>query len=479
MPKLDSWSVRYDRSLSLMTTRQDIYDRIRHSSRDEEILEEMIRLGFWPRSSGLPEDPADEIRRIGELERTLHVLTAEDNQLRDAENARRALEQKRRAESRRQCQETKQRKLRARALRAEAWQARKQREILHLGEGVSAGLNDHQLDAQRLQAQGLPLIHDPSQLADLMGLNLGQLRFLAYARRVSRTTHYRRYLLPKKTGGHRLISAPMPRLKAAQSWILRTILDPVPAHDAAHGFRSGRSIVSNAEPHVGAEVVVNLDLKDFFPTITYRRIKGVFVKLGYGESVATVLALLCSEPEVATVTCDGTTYHVARSERHLPQGAPTSPALTNILCRNLDARLTRTAEALGFRYTRYADDLSFSGSGPADKAVGPLLRRARHIIQGEGFIVHPDKTRVLRRGRRQEVTGLVVNDSVGIKRADLRRFRALLHQIERDGPAGKHWKGNPNVLQAIDGFANFVAMVDPDRGAELRRRAQAIRRRWA
>src|SRR5262249_14930317 len=156
-------------------------------------------------------------------------------------------------------------------------------------------------DDARLGAAGLPLVHRAEELAGAMGITVGELRFLSYSRRVSAVSHYKRFQVPKKGGGLRQISAPMPRLKRAQEWVLRNILDRVPVHDAAHGFRRGRSIVSNAAPHAGADVVVNLDLKDFFPTITYRRVRGVFRKLGYSEQVATILALLCSEPEVDAV----------------------------------------------------------------------------------------------------------------------------------------------------------------------------------
>jgi retron-type reverse transcriptase len=235
--------------------------------------------------------------------------------------------------------------------------------------------------------------------------------------------------------------------------------------------------VSNAAPHVGSDVLVNLDLKDFFPTITYRRIRGVFRKLGYSEQVATVLALLCSEPDVTTAELDGRTWYVARGERFLPQGAPTSPAITNLLCRRLDARLAHVAGQLGFRYTRYADDLTFSASGESAANVGRVLRRVRYVVEQEDLHVHPDKTRVWRKGRRQEVTGLVVNQKVNVSRQLLRRFRATLFQIEHDGPDGKRWGSSRNVLSAIYGFANFVVMVDADRGRPLRDRVHAILRK--
>jgi retron-type reverse transcriptase len=461
-----------------MATRQELYDRIQKSSKEDVILEEMLRLGFWPRELGRPEDTREELERRKQLQAELQGLTARAARLQDLEKAKKELRQKRMQESRERQKETKLRRLRERQERAEAWRARKSREILYLGEGVSCGLNARDMDADKLRARGLPVLGDSGDLARAMGITIGELRFLSFARRVATVSHYRRFQIPKKTGGLRTISAPMTRLKRAQEWVLAAILEKVELHRAAHGFRKGRSIVTNAAPHVGAEVVVNLDLEQFFPTVTRRRIKGMFRSFGYGEQVATILSLICSEPEVRAVELDGRVYHVARGERHLPQGAPSSPAITNILCRGLDARLARIAEGLGFRYTRYADDMTFSGSGPAAEDVGKLLRRVRFVIEREGFRVHPEKTRILRKGRQQEVTGLVVNSRVNVARETLRRFRATLFQIERDGPAGKRWGAGPDVLAAIEGFANFVAMVDPERGGELRRRVGVILERY-
>lgn len=458
-----------------MTTREEIYRRIRESSRDEVILAEMIRLGFWPREGELPEDPADEVRRAGALGRELRTLISESQRVADADRVLRAIRKQRMEESRRRRAERKQQRLEERAARAAAWRKRKQTELLYLGEeGVSAGLQQHQADDAKLSAAGLPRLASPTALAQAIGVSLGELRFLAFHRRVSRVTHYVQFAIPKKSGGNRRISAPMPRLKRVQEWILENLLQFVPLHRAAHGFRRGRSIVTNAAPHVGSDVVVNLDLEDFFPTITFRRIKGLFAKLGYSESVATVLALLCSEPQRTEVKLDGETFFVSRGPRCLPQGAPTSPAITNVICRGLDARLEGLARKLGFQYSRYADDITFSVSGEATEHVGRILRRTRHVVTDEGFRVHPRKTRVLRKGRRQEVTGLTVNERVNVSRRELRRFRAVLFQIDRDGPAGKRWGSGGNVLEAIEGYANFVAMVDAEKGKQLQEQVARI-----
>jgi hypothetical protein len=215
-----------------MVTRQELYDRIQTSSKDEVILEEMIRLGFWPAKGSVAGDPAEEIRRRGELERLLVSLTTEKVRLHNPEAIKKAMREQRMAESKRKRQENKERRLREAQERAAAWQQRKGREILYLGDGVSGGLSGVEGDDARLTAAGLPVLHRAEQLAAAMQITLGELRFLSYARRVSSVSHYKRFQIPKKSGGMRQISAPMARLKRAQNWILHNILDKIPDHDA-------------------------------------------------------------------------------------------------------------------------------------------------------------------------------------------------------------------------------------------------------
>ncbi len=463
------------------TSRQELYDRIRQSSKDAVILEEMIRLGFWPEAGVMPEDPADEIRQRGELEGRLRALHTESSRLHNIEALKREARKRRMAESRRKRAENKERRLRERTERAGAWQQRKQEEILYLGQSVSGGLTETNGDLQKQSKLGLPPLHNPTHIAQAMGITVNELRFLAFSRRTSKTTHYVRFSIPKRSGGERQISAPMPRLKAAQRWILDNILTRLEPHPAAHGFRKDRSIVSNARPHLASDVVVNVDLEDFFPTVSYKRIKGLFRCLGYSESAATVFGLLCTEPETVEVELDGVTYHVSLGQRFLPQGSPASPALTNLICRRLDRRLQGVAKKLQFTYTRYADDLTFSASGPAAQHVGRLLRQVCWVVDKEGFAVHPDKTRVLRRSRRQEVTGVVVNgEKPSIDRKTMRRFRAVLFQIEKDGPEGKRWGrgGDVDVISSIHGYASYVVMVDPERGKALLARVRPLVQRY-
>ncbi|PTT75467.1 RNA-dependent DNA polymerase, partial [Pelomonas sp. HMWF004] len=301
-------------------------------------------------------------------------------------------------------------------------------------------------------------------------------KFLCFHREVARSTHYRRFHLPKKTGGVRTISAPMPRLKRAQYWVLDKLLAQVPVHAAAHGFLPGRSIVSNAVPHCGQDVVINLDLKDFFPSIHFPRIKGVFCGLGYGEAVASLLALLCSENACDELTVDDERFFVGGKghERVLPQGAPTSPMLTNVLCRKLDRRLAGLAAKLGFAYTRYADDLTFSAAGDAAQRVGRLLRQVHHVLRDEGFTPHPDKQRVMRRGARQEVTGVVVNDKPSVSRTERRKLRAALHRASQQGQEAACWQGEAASRDTLVGYARFVHMVNAAQGQALLQRALGL-----
>jgi len=475
-------------------TRAEIYERIKASSKQEVILDEMQRLGFWPKDEGQPQLAAAHIQREGELQRELAELRQQIAVRQNPERALRQMRKERMQKALAQREETKRRQAQERHDKALAWHAKRATHVGYLGPGVSAALQGpqageappaagerRQADPQRLARHGLPELADAAQLADAMGITVAELRFLGFHREVARTHHYHSFTLPKKTGGERLISAPMPRLKRAQYWVLDNILAKVPAHDAAHGFLAGRSIVSNAAPHAGHDVVINLDVKDFFPSIAFGRIKGVFRHLGYGEAMATLLALLCSENRAQAWQVDGEKLFVGGKarERVLPQGAPTSPMLTNLLCRRLDRRLLGLARQLGFVYTRYADDLTFSASGEAARDnVGRLLGRVRWILRDEGFTPHPDKERVMRKGRRQEVTGLVVNaDKPGVSRETRRRLRAALHRATQ-ASAGKpaHWQGQAAQPSQLLGLAQFVYQVDPVQGGPLLGQARQLTR---
>ncbi len=453
--------------MSQPKTRQELYEQIRQTSKAEFILSEMIRLGFWEEGDGQPSLPTAFIKERADLHRELSKLMSTARKLDNPDQVLKEYRQKRLKESNEKQQENRERREKERLERAEKWKERKSKEIVYLGEEISGGLNETDANEEQLKRFGLPNFENAAILAEAMGIDLGKLRFLAYNRKVSKVSHYKRFYMAKKSGGKRLISAPMPQLKGAQYWVLENILNKVNIHEGAHGFRQGHSIVSNAQNHVGQDVVINFDFKDFFPTITFKRVKGCFVNLGYSEQIATIFAALCTEPDVDEVEMDGHTYYVAKGPRHLPQGAPTSPALTNIICYKLDARMAGMCKVLGFNYSRYADDMSFSASGDAVKDVGRLIWSVHQTAESEGFMIHPDKTRVMRKNQQQEVTGIVVNEQLGIDRKELKKFRALLHQIRQTGMAGKTWGAGKDLAASIWGYANFVAMVKPEKGAKL------------
>ena len=456
-------------------TRQELYDLVRQRGKDQFVLEEMIRLGFWPQEGKLPEDPADDIRRLGEIRQELNKLRRESSNLRNEKVLRQRLLKERLAESRRKRQETKARREQERIAKAKAWQAKKQTEVIYLGEEVSKGLNYTQCDRNKLQAQSLPILGSAQEIAIAMGITVPELRFLAFNRKTATISHYVRFKIPKKTGGERLISAPMPRLKKVQYWILHNILNLIPIHEAVHGFRSDRSIVTNAQPHIGADVLINCDLEDFFPSVSYKRVKGLFRSFGYSEAAATIFGLICTEAELEEVELDGKTYYVALSERHLPQGSPASPAITNIICKRLDRRLTQMAQKWDFVYTRYADDLTFSTKAEKPRICN-ILKNTESIVQHEGFAINHKKTRVLRKSRQQEVTGIVVNDKLNVDRKTLKRFRATLHHLETKGLEGASWGNKENLMASVEGFANFVMMVNPDKGEKFLAQIQRIKK---
>tara|TARA_B100000700_G_scaffold262585_2_gene299224 strand:+ start:2983 stop:3744 length:762 start_codon:yes stop_codon:yes gene_type:complete len=225
----------------------------------------------------------------------------------------------------------------------------------------------------------------------------------------------------------RWIEAPSHELKELQRDILDKLLYKLEPTEFSHGFLPDRSIVSNAQAHVGREWVVTADIKDFFPSIT-------------SAQVTTVLAELHLSPERQHII----TELVTRKGR-LPQGAPTSPHLSNLVVRGLDRELG----SLGWTYTRYADDLTFSGDGDTQD----LLFKATQRVRRHGFKLAPKKTRVMPRHQRQVVTGLTVNEKVSVPKPLRRKLRAMIHNID-NGPASEH------QLQVANGRLSLARFVE-------------------
>ncbi len=309
-----------------------------------------------------------------------------------------------------------------------------------------------------LAAYQLPTLANAAAVAQLVGVDVDRLAALMRPG-VGPGSGYVEFEIPKAKGGTRRIAAPRAPLRRVQRAILDQILGRVPVHDACHGFVKGRSTVSNAAPHQRAALVIKMDLKDFFPTLHYRRVKGLFQSLGYSEPVAGTLAGLTTyRPKLDS----GAVVWPGR----LPQGAPTSPALANLACRRLDRRLHQLAAKCGAAYTRYADDLTFSFPDLPDVQIGRFLWWVDGICYREGFLERPDKRRILRRNQQQRVTGIVVNAGVHVPRAERKRFRAILHNCKKHGVASQA-NGRDDFAAYLAGYAAYVQMIEP-----------ALGRRW-
>jgi RNA-directed DNA polymerase len=350
-------------------------------------------------------------------------------------------------------------------------------------------------------ARGVRLDHDwpiaeidsVGGLAERLELSDGQLAWLADVRSLERSVadeklrNYRYRVAPRRGGLPRVLEAPKARLKEIQRWILREILASVPAHEAAQGFTRGRSVATHARLHSGQAVVLRLDLKDFFASVTAARAFGIFHTLGYDRSVAHVLTGLSTNaiPEVVWQTVPGATDPALIQPRfwlgralatpHLPQGAPTSPALASLAAFRLDRRLTGLANSAGLRYSRYADDLTFSGGVRLRRRRSHLEALVAEIAHGEGFTINERKTTLHSAGGRQSVCGVVVNVRPNVLRSEYDELKAILHNAAALGPASQNRAGIADFEAHLRGRISWVASLNPARGEKLRRRFAEIR----
>lgn len=448
-------------------SKQQIYDRIRATSKDSYILEEMQRLGFWE-SGNEPTLSEILIKQEATIQKELNELLAQDRKFQDKEAMLVEMRKARMKAAKEKRVETQQKREQKKIEKAEKWKLTQEKEIIYLGEHVSKSLHHKESNSDLLNKYSLPVFEDALALANKMEIDLKALQYLAYNRTVSKIQHYHTFEVSKKSGGKRKISTPKPKLKELQAWILETILQKIPNTNEAHGFVKERSIVTNAKPHLEQDIVINIDLKDFFPTITHKRVKGLFHKMGYSEQIATILSLLCTYSEVDEIDLDGVTYYVQTGERKLPQGAPTSPAISNLVVYKMDKKISGLAKKLNFTYTRYADDMSFSTSNDNADNVSRLLFFIKKIILSEGFTIHPDKIHLMRNGMQKKVTGVVVNEKLNIERIQLKKFRALLHNINKNGWKDQQWGKAIHLINAIEGYINYVVMVNPEKGAQFK-----------
>jgi hypothetical protein len=284
--------------------------------------------------------------------------------------------------------------------------------------------------------------------------------------------HYRQCLVPKRGegAGWRLLEVPAPHLRAVQRRLLTQLLNGLPPHEAAFGYAPGRSVVQHAARHAGQARVLRFDLSDFFATVRASRVHALFKALGYSTAIARALTALCTTavPE-AWLRGEPRLSWLQRQrlrDPHLPQGAPTSPALANLCAFALDARLAGLAETVGARYSRYADDLVFSG--PATLPVRQIAAWVAAIAEDEGFALNARKTRSLGVAQRQSVCGIVVNERLNLPRDEFDRLKATLHRCVVDGPAGQNRDGHADWRGHLQGRVAWAAQLNAVKAQKLK-----------
>ncbi|KAM3113643.1 reverse transcriptase domain-containing protein [Phormidesmis sp. 146-33] len=316
-------------------------------------------------------------------------------------------------------------------------------------------------------------LKEPSDVADLLEVSYGRLRY-----HISIFPENKRYVdfsIPKKSGQARIISAPCTPLKILQRKLSQVLYSVYEPKAAVHGFVPTRSILTNAEQHVHKRFILNIDLKDFFHSIRFWRVQGIFMKPPYNLSreVSTTLAKICC--------------HLER----LPQGAPTSPIVSNMICVRMDSELRKLAKEYKCTYTRYADDITFSTTllnfpnelahleNDAEISKVVLGEKLKLIIQGNGFEINDNKIRLQHKSNHQEVTGLTVNRFPNVKRSFVREISSMLYawdkfglesteqryhdkyaqDIDRSGHKPPPFKEIPSFKEVLRGKINFLGMV--------------------
>ena len=336
----------------------------------------------------------------------------------------------------------------------------------------------------------VPAIESVGELAEWLGVTtlellwFADLKGLAYRSNRAKLSHYHYRILDKRYGNIRLIEMPKRRLKDMQRQILTQILGKIPPHPAVHGFVKGRSIKSFVAPHVGRRVILRMDLQDFFPSFPAARIQNLFRTMGYPEPVADLLGGMCTNAvprdvwKSPSLGVDPVRWREARvlySKPHLPQGSPTSPALANICSYRLDCRLAGLTKSAGGQYTRYADDMAFSGDHDFERRMELFSTHVAAILMEEGFVVNFHKTRIMRQGVRQYLAGIVANQRMNVIRADFDRLKAALTNCVRSGPASQNRDVHPRFREHLEGRVVFVEMVNANKGKRLRKIFQQIR----
>lgn len=306
-----------------------------------------------------------------------------------------------------------------------------------------------------------------------------------------RKTLYQRFIIKKPSGGKRVLHAPDARLKWVQGQIYQKILRPLPLLPCVGAYVEGVSCIDNAAKHVGQGVKVGIDLKDFFPSHRRKRVQEFFQDtVGYSHEVAGMLSALCTAVE-PTKDPEGKTYDVA----FVPQGSPASPTLCNLIAQErIDRQLLAYAEPLGWTYTRYSDDLTFSHpEALPKKEVRAFVEHVYDLINAGGYMINFKKTKIQYYWRKQKMLGIVVNEKLNIDREEFGLYRNILYNCVRDsldnntevtGWNIKHgltlnaqrfgWFPEDTFILHLKGKVNYFAQVNPKKTTQLKRRLSQL-----
>lgn len=296
---------------------------------------------------------------------------------------------------------------------------------------------------KRLTDNNLPVIYNLRHLRKIFQIKKSEQASFFGNEKIK---NYRSFYIPKKTKGYRKIEAPTEHLLQIQRWINKNVLAKINVSDSAKGFKKNSSIIENAKPHVNKQLVINLDLKDFFHSIKYGQVFRLFIYLGYTREVSHLLTKLCTN-----------------SDNVLPQGAPTSPALSNIIMLKLDKRLSTLANKFNAEYTRYADDITFSGNRNISKMI-PIIFK---IVEDEDLNINYDKFRLQYSNQTQIVTGLVVNKKITIPKRLKKELDNAIYFCRKFG-VDEHMR-NINCTKTfykehLYGIAYFIKMINNESG---------------
>ncbi|PTX61472.1 RNA-directed DNA polymerase [Kordia periserrulae] len=295
--------------------------------------------------------------------------------------------------------------------------------------------------ASPIYEKGLPIIYNLTHLSRLVGYEKNYIIQAAIASKHSEA-YYRYHKVLKKNGDVRKIKEPLPNLKAIQYWLLHNILEKIEPSAYAKAYVKKRGLKQNIRFHKGQKKVLSIDIKDFFPSITFEKVENIFLTIGYSVELSNYLAKLCCLKE------------------KLPQGAPTSPYISNLIFKNIDEIIAVYCKNLNIRYTRYADDLTFSG----DFDETSLLNYINEIMTENNFILNKDKTKLMLYSERQIVTGIVVNDKPQLDKETRKEIRQHLYYIKKYGLESHMERNNINsntFLTNLMGKISFGLYLNP------------------